>query len=92
MHWKLIVGYIVTPVLCLTLFSWVSYKIYYSTAPIPDGVYIFDILFGSIGFTIFFTIILRAKTIEIKKSEIILSRRFSPISCALKPENIESYS
>ena len=35
---------------------------------------------------------MRAKTIEIKKSEIILSRRFLPISCALKPENIESYS
>ncbi|NQY31003.1 MAG: hypothetical protein HRT69_16245 [Flavobacteriaceae bacterium] len=91
MHWKIIIGFILLPLATLTFFGVIINMINDSTKPIPDGVFVFATLFETIGFTILYTMLFRAKRIEIKKSELILSRIFFPMSLDFKPDDIESY-
>ena len=91
MHWKIIIGFILLPLLTLTFFGVIINMINDSTRPIPDGVFVFTTLFGTIGFTIFYTVLLRAKKIKIENSELKLSRIFIPISFNFESKNIESY-
>ena len=91
-HWKIIIAFVVTPILSLGLFSFIYNLALKSTDPIPTAVFVFMGIFGVLGIWLLLILILRAKRLKIGKDEIIIKRLFTLKRFKYFPTDIISYS
>lgn len=91
-HWKIIIAFVVTPILSLGLFGFIYKLALTSTKPLPTAVFIFMGIFGVLGIGSLLTLILRSKKIIINKEAIIITRLFTFRRFNYCPSDIVSYS
>jgi len=91
-HWKILIPFVMTPILALGLFV-LGYLAIRESGEVPD----YDVLiplgvFGLLGVWLLMTAILRAKTIKLAKNRLIIFRVFTLKRLEYKPEDIVSHS
>lgn len=91
-HWKIIIAFVVTPILSLGLFGFIYKLALRSAEPLPTAVFIFMGIFGVLGIWLLLTLILRAKRIRINKDAIIITRLFTFRRFKYFPNDIVSFS
>jgi hypothetical protein len=91
-HWKIIIAFIVTPILCLTLFVFIYSLVLKDPKSTPTSVFIFLAIFGLLGFWLLLTLIMRAKRIKFKENSISIFRIITLRKLQYNPADIISYS
>lgn len=91
-HWKIIIAFIVTPILSLGLFSFIYKLALTSTNPPPSAVFVFMAIFGVLGIWLLLTLMLRAKRIELTENSIAITRLFTFKRFKYFPTDVKSYS
>lgn len=90
MHRKIFIAFILLPLLTLFVFS-IMLLMLMDGIVIKNSILFIGTLLGTIGFSLVFTIILRAKKIRIEESYFVISQIFSGQKYEVKPEDIVSY-
>ena len=91
-HWKIIIAFVVTPLLSLGLFAFIYKLALTSTEPPPTAVYVFMGIFGVLGIWLLMTLVLRAKRIRMTENVIDITRIFTFKRLKYAPTDIISYS
>ena len=91
-HWKILIPFVLTPILALGLFIPVYLKIK-TSGEIPENDILIPLgIFGVLGGWLLFTTILRAKTIKLTNNNLIIYRIFTFQRLEYKTEEIISHS
>ncbi|PNQ73646.1 hypothetical protein C1T31_04725 [Hanstruepera neustonica] len=75
-HWKIIIAFVVLPILALTLFGFIYSLVIDSKEKPPTEVYIFMTIFGILGFWLLLTLLFRAKKIKFNDGNLTITRLF----------------
>jgi len=75
-HWKIIIAFVVTPILSLALFVMLYYLVLTDENTPPTGVLVFMTIFGITGLWLLLTVIFRAKRIQLKDDRLIMFKLF----------------
>jgi hypothetical protein len=76
-HWKILIAFVLTPVLCFMLFIPLYLSLMKSHSAADNGVIVPLGIFGTIGLWLVLTAILRAKRVTLTDSALIIERIFT---------------
>lgn len=91
-HWKIIIAFILTPILALGLFFMTLKLVLADSETPPTAVFVFMWIFGILGIWLLLTLILRAKRIKLTDNTITLTRIFTFRRLEYSPTEIITYS
>jgi hypothetical protein len=91
-HWKILIPFVLTPILALGLFIPVYVK-FKASNEVPEDNILFPLgIFGLLGTWLLLTAILRAKTIRLTSTKLTISRIFTFKRLEYKPDDVVSHS
>jgi len=91
-HWKILIPFVLTPILALGLFIPVYLKIKTSGEIPEDNILIPLGIFGVLGAWLLLTTIIRAKTIRLSNNKLTILRIFTLRKLVYKSDEIVSYA
>ena len=91
-HWKIIIAFILTPILSLALFGFIYNLVLRDTETAPTVVYVFLAIFGVLGIWLLLTTIMRAKRIKLTENKLTIIRIFTLRKFQYNFTDIISYS
>jgi len=91
-HWKIIIAFILTPILSLALFGFIYNLVLKDAKTAPTAVYVFLTIFGVLGIWMLLTLIMRAKRIKLTENKLTIIRIFTLRKFQYNLTDIISYS